>query len=71
MEENQGGIPNMKVGRAVSVNYKEKRAVCDYKKQGNNGDLSLKIFHSPYHLPQPNITSPKDLTDLEGWNYLH
>ena len=28
-------------------------------------------FNSPYHLPMPNITSPKDLTDLEGWDYLH
>ena len=45
---------------------KEIRTVCEYKgKEKKNGSLNLKFLPS-YPLPKPNITSLKDLFDLEG-----
>ena len=41
------------------------RTVCEYKGKEKNGNLNLKFLPS-YPLPKPNITSLKDLIDLEG-----
>ena len=67
-EENQGDVPNMKFGGVFFFffrNYKEERAVYEYKGRGIMVIFAQK-FHSPYHLPRPNITNLKDLFDLEG-----
>ena len=39
--------------------------MCEYQRKRKNGNQNLKFLPS-YPLPKPNITSLKDLTDLEG-----
>ena len=42
------------------------KAIIQKEKEWNLGNLHPKIFHLSTQLPKPNITSPKDLFDLEG-----
>ena len=57
--------PNMKFEGVYQGRYKEEGTIREYQRKRKNGNLNLKFLPS-YPLPKPNITSLKDLTDLEG-----